>query len=234
MKSKFPLSKLINLTLDRAMKDSKKVICFGLGATDPKGIFGTTLNLEKKFGSGRVFDVPASENALTGFAIGCSLNNKIPILVHQRLDFALLSIDQIFNGAAKWLYMSAGKKNVPLVIRLIIGRGWGQGPQHSQSLESIFAHIPGLKVVCPSDPFLKLQLMFCLAALIDKASNTSLMTSCTKNEVLLSGCSPISSFAISSKSFTKFTIRSTFLDAFFKKRTAVSGFSSAPSSNVST
>ena len=152
MKSKFPLSKLINLTLDRAMKDSKKVICFGLGATDPKGIFGTTLNLEKKFGSGRVFDVPASENALTGFAIGCSLNNKIPILVHQRLDFALLSIDQIFNGAAKWLYMFGGKHNVPITIRMIIGRGWGQGPTHSQNLHSVFGHIPGLKVVTSSLP----------------------------------------------------------------------------------
>jgi pyruvate dehydrogenase E1 component beta subunit len=62
-------------------------------------------------------------------------------------------MEQIINQAAKWLYMSAGKKNVPLVIRLIIGRGWGQGPQHSQSLETIFAHIPGLKVVCPSDPY---------------------------------------------------------------------------------
>jgi hypothetical protein len=67
--------------------------------------------------------------------------------------YRILSMDQIINQAAKWFYMSAGKRNVPLVIRLIIGRGWGQGPQHSQSLESIFAHIPGLKVVCPSNPY---------------------------------------------------------------------------------
>lgn len=152
MKNKLPMSRLINLTLDRAMKDSKKVICFGLGVTDLKGVFGTTINLEKKFGAQRVFDVPASENALTGFAIGCSLNNKIPILVHQRLDFALLSIDQIFNGAAKWFYMFGGKCNVPITIRMIIGRGWGQGPTHSQNLHSIFAHIPGLKVVTTSLP----------------------------------------------------------------------------------
>ena len=75
-------------------------------------------------------------------------------------------MDQIINQAAKWLYMSGGKSNVPLVIRLIIGRGWGQGPQHSQSLEAIFAHIPGLKVVCPSTPHLAKGLMN--AAIKDK------------------------------------------------------------------
>ena len=112
--TKIPMSKIINKTISRAMHDSNKVICFGLGVTDPKGVFGTTLSLEKKFGSKRVFDVPASENALTGFAIGASLNSSIPILTHQRLDFALLSLDQIINGAAKWLYMFGGELNVPI------------------------------------------------------------------------------------------------------------------------
>ena len=150
--TKIPMSEIINKTISRAMHDSNKVICFGLGVTDPKGVFGTTLNLKKNYGTARVFDVPASENALTGFAIGASLNSSIPILTHQRLDFALLSLDQIINGAAKWLYMFGGELNVPITIRMIIGRGWGQGPTHSQNLQSVFSHIPGLKVVSASTP----------------------------------------------------------------------------------
>lgn len=73
-------------------------------------------------------------------------------MVHQRIDFALLAIEQIVNQAAKWHYMFGGQHRVPLVIRLIIGRGWGQGPQHSQSLQAWFAHVPGLKVVMPATP----------------------------------------------------------------------------------
>ena len=152
MKNIFKISEIINKTIFKSMIESSKVICFGLGVTDPKGVFGTTCNLEKKFGSNRVFDIPASENALTGFAIGSSINSCIPILTHQRLDFALLSLDQIINGAAKWLYMFGGRTNVPITIRMIIGRGWGQGPTHSQNLHSIFSHIPGLKVVSASTP----------------------------------------------------------------------------------
>ena len=78
--TKIPMSEIINKTISRAMHDSDKVICFGLGVTDPMGVFGTTLNLEKKYGSNRVFDVPASENALTGCALGASVNSSIPIL----------------------------------------------------------------------------------------------------------------------------------------------------------
>ena len=152
MKKVYKTSEIINKTIAKSMQDSKKVLCFGLGVTDPKGVFGTTIKLEKKFGSNRVFDIPASENAITGFAIGSSLNSCIPILTHQRLDFALLSLDQIINGAAKSLYMFGGQLNVPITIRMIIGRGWGQGPTHSQNLHSIFAHIPGLKVVSASTP----------------------------------------------------------------------------------
>jgi len=124
----------------------------GLGVPDPKGIFGTTLGLQKKYGESRVFDIPLSENAITGVAIGSAITGMRPILTHQRLDFALVSIDQIVNQAAKWHYMFNGAMKVPLVIRMIIGRGWGQGPQHSQSLHAWFAHIPGLKVITPSTP----------------------------------------------------------------------------------
>ncbi len=140
----------VNKTISLSMRMNKNVICFGLGVTDPKGVFGTTLNLEKKFGSSRVFDVPASENSLTGMSIGASMLGTIPILNHQRLDFALLSLDQIINQAAKWYYLYGGQINIPITIRMITGRGWGQGPTHSQNLQALFTHIPGLKVVMPS------------------------------------------------------------------------------------
>ena len=143
----------INDALSVAMTSDKNIICYGLGVTDPKGVFGTTLGLEKKFGNDRVFDVPTSENALTGIGIGASLHNTKSIMTHQRLDFFLLAMDQLVNNAAKWYYMYGGKKSVPITIRLIIGRGWGQGPTHSQNLQSWFAHIPGLKVVIPTNPY---------------------------------------------------------------------------------
>lgn len=142
----------INQALKFTMAKNKKVICYGLGVTDPKSIFGTTKNLEKLFGKKRVFDVPTSENALTGIAIGASLGGIIPIVSHQRVDFFLLAMDQLVNSAAKWHYMFGSQISVPITIRLIIGRGWGQGPTHSQNLHAWFAHIPGLKVVCPSNP----------------------------------------------------------------------------------
>ena len=134
------------------MKKNRNVLLIGLGVDDPKGIFGTTRGINKIFKKDRVFDFPTAENAMTGIAIGSSLIGMRPVITHQRVEFSLLAMEQIINQAAKWFFMNAGQKSVPLVIRLIIGRGWGQGPQHSQSLESIFAHIPGLKIVCPSTP----------------------------------------------------------------------------------
>ncbi len=138
---------------DQIMELDPKVYIMGLGVPDPKGIFGTTTGLEKKYGSERVQDMPTSENAMTGIAIGSAINGMRPIMTHQRVDFFLLAMDQLTNNAAKWHYMFGGKMKVPMVIRLIIGRGWGQGPQHSQTLHSFFAHIPGLKVVMPSNPY---------------------------------------------------------------------------------
>lgn len=143
----------INEALSIAMGKDEKVITYGLGVDDPKRIFGTTAGLKEKFGSERVFDMPVSENAMTGVAIGASLNGIRPVMIHQRLDFFLLAMDQIVNNAAKWHYMFGGKSSVPVTIRLILGRGWGQGPQHSQNLQSWFAHIPGLKVVMPATAY---------------------------------------------------------------------------------
>jgi len=138
---------------DFCLEVDQSVLVIGLGVPDPKGIFGTTIGLQDKYGVDRVMDMPLAENGMTGVVIGASLNGYRPILTHQRVEFALLSIEQIVDQAAKWFYMNAGQQNVPIVIRLIIGRGWGQGAQHSQSLESWFAHIPGLKVVMPSNAY---------------------------------------------------------------------------------
>ena len=142
----------INEALHFALQSDDNVICYGLGVTDPKAVFGTTVGLENKFGKDRVFDMPTSENAMTGVAIGASLNKIKPIVTHQRLDFFLLAMDQLVNSAAKYYYMYGSKINVPITIRLIIGRGWGQGPTHSQNLQAWFSHIPGLKVVMPTTP----------------------------------------------------------------------------------
>jgi len=142
----------INEALETALRIDSSVIKYGLGVTDPLGVFNTTKGLEEKFGSQRVFDMPTAENGMTGVAIGAAIGGLKPIMTHQRLDFFLLAMDQLVNNASKFHFMFGGKLNVPITIRLIIGRGWGQGPTHSQNLQSWFAHIPGLKVVMPTSP----------------------------------------------------------------------------------
>jgi pyruvate/2-oxoglutarate/acetoin dehydrogenase E1 component len=138
----------IDICLDR----DPSTYVLGLGVPDPIGVFGTTKNLQEKYGERRVFDMPVAENAMTGVALGSCLVGMRPIMTHIRLEFAMMAMDQICNQAAKWHYMFGGRSKVPLTIRMIIGRGWGQGPQHSQSLHAWFAHVPGLKVVMPSTP----------------------------------------------------------------------------------
>ena len=146
-------AKAINEATTIAMERDPRMLCFGLGMDDPKRIFGTTEGLVEAFGRERVFDMPTSEAGMTGIAIGASLDGTRCLMTHQRLDFFLLALDQLVNNAAKWQYMFGGQSSpVRLVIRLILGRGWGQGPTHSQSLQSWFAHVPGLKVVMPSFP----------------------------------------------------------------------------------
>jgi acetoin:2,6-dichlorophenolindophenol oxidoreductase subunit beta len=152
MTRQLKFSEAIREAIDQAMARDPAVYVVGLGAPDPKGIFGTTLGLAEKYGPDRVLDMPLSENAMTGVAIGSALVGMRPIITHQRVDFAVLAMEQMVNQAAKWHYMFGGKHKVPLVVRMVIGRGWGQGPQHSQSLQSWFAHVPGLKVVMPATP----------------------------------------------------------------------------------
>ena len=138
---------------DQTLKKDKSLILIGEGINDPKGIFGTTSNLSKKYGKNRVIESPISENGITGISIGLAINNFKVLLIHQRVEFALLSIEQIFNNAAKSFYVTNGKHKVPIVIRMVIGRGWGQGPAHSQSFETIFSYVPGLKVLIPSSAY---------------------------------------------------------------------------------
>ena len=142
----------INEALHYSMNDLPNLLCFGLGINDENRIFGTTEGLVEKFGKHRVFDFPTSENAMTGISVGMAISGNPSVVTHQRLDFFLLAMDQLVNSAAKLHFMFGGQFNVPLTIRLVIGRGWGQGPTHSQNLQSWFSHIPGLKVVMPSTP----------------------------------------------------------------------------------
>ncbi len=140
-------------TQSALLKKDKRIFILGEGVNDSGGIFGTTAGLAKEFGKDRVMDIPVAENALTGIAIGAAICGMRPIFVHMRMDFLLMAMDQIINHAAKWNYMTGGRVNVPIVIRSIIGRGWGSAAQHSQALHSLFVHIPGLKVVMPSTPY---------------------------------------------------------------------------------
>lgn len=142
----------INKTLD-CLLERPEVVCFGLGVNDPKGVFETTSGLADKHGDLRVFEPPTSENGFMGMAVGMAAAGLRPIVVHQRVEFALLALDPIVNQAAKWRYMTGGRATCPVVTRLVVGRGWGQGPQHSQSLESWFIHIPGLRVYAPTTPY---------------------------------------------------------------------------------
>jgi acetoin:2,6-dichlorophenolindophenol oxidoreductase subunit beta len=142
----------LNEALDLCLAKDPRVFIMGLGAPDAAAIFGSTRGLAAKYGATRVLDTPVAENAMTGVALGAALDGMRPVMTHIRLEFAMLAIDQIVNQAAKWHYMFGGQATVPLVIRMVVGRGWGQGPQHSQSLQAWFAHVPGLKVVMPATP----------------------------------------------------------------------------------
>jgi pyruvate/2-oxoglutarate/acetoin dehydrogenase E1 component len=137
-------------TMQDALAQHPHVIIAGQGVDDHKGTFGTTLGLAEKFGSDRVFDTPLMEEGMTGIAIGAALNGLYPIQTHIRVDFVLLAMNQLINLAAKYRYMFGGRFEVPMLVRLVIGRSWGQGAQHSQSLQSLFAHIPGLTVIMPA------------------------------------------------------------------------------------
>src|SRR6516225_854052 len=138
---------------DQEMGRDPTVILFGLDVDDPKAFQGTTRGLAEKYGLQRVFGTPLSEDAMTGAAVGMALAGLRPIHVHIRMDFLMLAMNQLVNVAAKSRYMYGGAVSVPLVVRSMIGKSWGQGAQHSQGLYSFFMHVPGLKVVAPATPY---------------------------------------------------------------------------------
>jgi len=152
MERKLTYTQAINEAMHVAMEKDPTVLCMGLGVDDPKRIFGTTAGLKELYPD-RVLDMPTSENAMTGISVGAAIRGMHPVVVHQRIDFFLLAMDQLVNSAAKWRYMFGGQNSVPMTTRLIVGHGWGQGPTHSQNLHAWFAHIPGLKVIQPTTPY---------------------------------------------------------------------------------
>ena len=135
------------------MERDPSVFVLGLDVDDHVAIQGSTRGLAERFGPDRVIATPLSEDAMTGVAIGAAIAGLRPIHVHIRMDFLMLCMNQIVNMAAKARYMFGGAVQVPMVVRAMIGKSWGQGPQHSQALHALFAHIPGLKVVAPSNPY---------------------------------------------------------------------------------
>lgn len=143
----------INEALTQAMELCQEVVVLGQLVDYTSGVFGTTTGLVERFGPTRVRDVPVAESLMTSAAIGAAVAGLRPVLVHQRLDFMLYSMDAITNWLALWRFKSNGHSNVPVTIRAIVGKGWGQGPQHSKSLHAWFAHLPGIRVAMPSTAY---------------------------------------------------------------------------------
>ena len=141
------MAEAIRRTQDKILQDNPKAVLLGLGA--PDGMFGTTKGLSENYPN-RVYDVPCSEEALMGIALGMSLNGGFPIITHQRADFLLTCMNQIVNNVAKW--STVYNHPTPMLIRAVIGRGWGQGCNHGQDLIWMFQQIQGLVTLCPSSP----------------------------------------------------------------------------------
>jgi len=145
-------SAAINRALADAMAADDSVVLFGEDVGAPGGPFAVTRGLLGKFGPQRVRDTPISEAAIAGAAVGAALSGLKPVVEIMFMDFLTLAMDALVNQAAKAHFMFGGQCNVPMVVRAPHGGGLSAGPQHSQCLESWFAHVPGLKVVAPSNP----------------------------------------------------------------------------------
>jgi pyruvate dehydrogenase E1 component beta subunit len=139
--------------LAQAMELSPEVVLIGQLIDYSPGVFGTTTGLAERFGTDRVLDFPVAESAMTAAGMGAALAGLRPVLIHHRLDFMLYSMDALVNWISLWRFKSNNEASVPLTIRAIIGKGWGQGPQHSKSLHAWFAHLPGLRVAMPATAF---------------------------------------------------------------------------------
>lgn len=143
----------INEALSQAMELCPEVAVLGQMVDSRPAVFGTTSDLAERFGSDRVQDFPVSESLMTSVAVGAAVAGRRPVIVHQRLDFMLYSLDALVNWMALWRFKSNAEVTMPVTIRAIVGRGWGQGPQHSKSLHAWFAHLPGLRVAVPATAY---------------------------------------------------------------------------------
>jgi len=150
---KITYAQAINEALLQAMELSPEVIVLGQLVDYKSGIFGTTTGLVERFGPDRIQDFPVAESLMTAVAMGSSLTGIRPVIVHQRFDFMMYSIDAIVNWLSLWRFKSNGESGVPVTIRAIVGKGWGQGPQHSKNLHAWFAHLPGIRVALPSTAY---------------------------------------------------------------------------------
>jgi len=142
----------LNEAQRQLLETDDRVYIIGEGVDDVGGVFGSTSGLAKDFGP-RVMDMPIAENGLTGIAVGSAICGMRPVFVHMRSDFLPMCLDQIANHAAKWSYMTNGTAGAPIVIRHLVGKGWGSAAQHSQALHGLFTQFAGLKVAVPSTPY---------------------------------------------------------------------------------
>ena len=146
-------AKAINEALHQLLAGDERVLLIGQGVTSPWYVGTTTAGLVDEFGPRRVLDTPVSENGVAGTAVGAALAGMRCILVNPRMDFMYYAMDQLANHAANWHYMFGGQLSVPITMWGIINRGGEQAAQHSQALQAMFAHIPGLKVVMPGNAY---------------------------------------------------------------------------------
>jgi pyruvate dehydrogenase E1 component beta subunit len=142
----------INRALADAMAADPTVILFGEDVAGAGGVYGATRGLRDRFGPARVRDTPISEAAIVGMAVGAALSGLRPVVEISFIDFMTFAMDPVVNQAAKIRTMFGNQAGVPMVLRTQHGGGAGSGPQHAQCLEAWFAHVPGLKLVCPADP----------------------------------------------------------------------------------
>jgi acetoin:2,6-dichlorophenolindophenol oxidoreductase subunit beta len=149
--SEIRFGQAINRALADAMAQDPAVVLLGEDVAGAGGPFGVTRGLLGKFGSERVRDTPISEAAIVGAAVGAAMTGLRPVVEIMFMDFVTLAMDALVNQAAKARFMFGGQVSVPIVVRMPHGGGINAGPQHSQCLEAWLAHVPGLKVVCPSN-----------------------------------------------------------------------------------
>ena len=150
--SELPYWRAVNQALRDELATRPELVVYGEDVGFPGGIFGCTRGLQNEFGVERVFDTPISESAILGSAIGASLEGMRPVVEIMWADFMLVALDQLVNQAANVRYITQGRQSVPIVVRMQQGATPGSCAQHSQSLEALLAHVPGLRIGLPAHP----------------------------------------------------------------------------------